>query len=199
MKIIYNDELNRIVAQKLNDGLREQFKKFATEFVKDKDPHSFLKGIQAAAEYVEVGQDLIVVVINKGVLIFSLLGKTEAQWVAEAQLISKKEVNTPRKVLLKMVMSRLEKIRERYATYVRGGAGAFQRMVPKPMEPSQVELNSVEALKEFRQSLALRNQDRLFQQEFDDIMEDLLKREGADDELVKEAWNLLVAKAIHES
>jgi hypothetical protein len=194
VKVINNDELNQIVEVKLKAGLRDQLKRFATEFIKDRDPYSVMKGMQAAAEYVEKGQDLIIVKVNQGVLIFSLLDRTEAQWVEDAQNLSKKNLPTPRKVLIRMVMARMEKIRDQYNNYIKE---VIKRSGRTP--PQFPEFDSRQSVEDCKAMIDSSGMGRHFKTEFAELQEDLLQRSGADDELVKEAWDLLIARKIHES
>jgi hypothetical protein len=188
MKIIHSDDLEAAVEGKLKLGMRDQVKRACTEYIQNQEPWSVIKGMQAATEYADKGQDLILIKVTQGVLIFSLLDKTEAEWVTIVRNVSKKETKTSRKVLVKMAMTRMERIR---AWWV----GLRREYTTLPAMP---DLESTQAIQDFKQIVIDRGRETSMHTEIKELLQ-LPHKDGADADLLRDAWGLLVAKNIHES
>lgn len=199
MKVInIQDEFYTMVHEKIKAGMRDQLKKLCTKHVHTNDNYAMVNGMLVASEFTvpEEGNDLIVVIINQGLLIFSLKDKTQEQWFEAVKVLTKKEIATPRKVLAKMIGLRMVKIRDYYNKEVI--SRQRDQYTSKKSLPDLPELDSKKAIEDFNRVFCLAMGGHFSSDWFREL-EDLFKRPDVDDELVHEAWCLVVAREIMES
>jgi hypothetical protein len=101
--------LARVVHKKCDEGLREQIKRVCTHYVATYQTDGFMQGIQFAHKRGPQNQDLYIPV-NAGVFLFDCSVRTESEWCEIVSKLSKREVATPRKTLVKMAESRISNV-----------------------------------------------------------------------------------------
>lgn len=194
MNIIESKSVKASVDAKMKQDMRDQLKRLATEYVHTSDPMGLIAGMKLAAKYTEPSPDIIVVNIHQGLLIFSLKDRTQEEWLTQVTTLSKKELATPRKVLVKSVALRMQKARntiKRDSEYrTREGRGLAWSPMP--------DLETQKVIGGYASTLTSQGA----RGEVWEKMEDLLqfsRRDDVDDSIIHDAWCLVVTREVMES
>jgi hypothetical protein len=186
-------ELRNAVKAKMAADMREQLKKVATEYLHTNEPGAIVQGMRITAKYAE-GADVLYVTIHQGVLVFSCKERTEQEWVARVNELSKKELATPRKVLIKSVALRMEKMRkeiDRENTWrIKEGRGTPYT--------TATDLSTSQAVHEYVKLLESQRATASIKVKANELLE-FFRRDDLDDSVIHDAWGIVVAREVMES
>jgi hypothetical protein len=204
--------LQNLVKEWTNKGRRSKFKNLANEICSFS--HPYITGMRYMAEILggKVPQIWIAVCDNNDALLFFTETEQEAANRFKS-LVPKKEVALSVKVLVKMMALRLEKLRQTIidennniqqklqneAEATLGGKHTWIPVYfPNPKHRELIPLNNldtIEAIMAYEPIFV----DRLKGTGILEQIRNLIQREFYDESVLRDAWNLIVVKEIHNS
>ena len=202
MKIIENKQFADLIKQKMIAGMRKQIEKSCSKHCggSSSSLYSVIHGLGMAANVLgDDGPDILMVRDSGYIFCFSLKERGIDDWTKVIRGLS---ISTPRKMLVKMLASRLKELENFHNTDYRKWAGeksaSTQISCNAVFSPIPDMNNKDEIIAYFETRISDYHLRSTFQKVRKKVMQ-VLNREDVDDTVVMESWNLAVTGILMES
>lgn len=185
--------LDELAEKKCSEGCREKLKKLAINYLPEVDPITFMRGMLYSSIATEGcgPKTVTAVIINRGILIFDKTGDEVFKLMSE---ITKQGMVTPRRVLIKMALSRFTN----FTKELNHRKSQAQKFINKsdPFIQKWINFNIPKIITtrlEFMAIFAKINQNEC--QRYNDL-KIFMERTDLDDSIIAEAWSLLEVQQV---